>query len=163
MGLAEHLAVGNIGRAAFGPSRYVVRVHLANLPNPLRARIVPDRAQRAIRNAALFRLGSLPRIDLLLLLVAEHAHVEKPRFLLSAKHILENAAPVRHELVAEKLLDAPPDFLRDLVFSRETQRQSWSRELEFELEFELENGIFLPFLKGTGNSSPFALTCRQIP
>jgi len=46
--LAQHLAVADIGRAAFAPRGDVVGVHLAQLPDPGFVRVVPNGAQRAV-------------------------------------------------------------------------------------------------------------------
>ena len=45
---AQHLAVANVGRAAFAPRGDVVGVHLALFPDPGFVRVMPQRTPRAV-------------------------------------------------------------------------------------------------------------------
>ena len=98
VGLAEQLAVRRARLAALRPRRDMVGVHLLELPDPRRVRVVAVGAERTVRNALLLRLVGLLRVDDLLRLLVETPHVEEPRVRLAAQHELEVLREVLREV-----------------------------------------------------------------
>lgn len=102
--LAQHLTVLLACGAAATPCGHMVGVHLGFLVNAFRVRIMPNGAQRAIRDALGFgRLGLTP-IDNLGRLLVEDTDMQQTDILFAAEDIFDDTATIRHPEIAQQLL-----------------------------------------------------------
>ena len=101
--LAQHLTVLLACGAAATPCGHMVGVHLGFLVNAFRVRIMPNGAQRAIRDALGFgRLGLTP-IDNLGRLLVEDTDMQQTGILFAAEDIFDDAATIRHTGIVQQL------------------------------------------------------------
>jgi hypothetical protein len=107
---AEHLAVVEGGRAAFGPRSHVVGLHFVGLVNPLLVGVVAVSAQRAVRGPIGFGLLGLAVVGGLLCGRFEDPDVEQPRVGLAAQLVLVDAPPISDGRVVERLLEVGVDL-----------------------------------------------------
>ena len=97
VGLAEHLAVLDVGSAALAPRRHVVGVHFREFPHAGGVSVVAEGAEQAVGCALCLRLLRLAGIDRALRGLVEHAHVQERRVLFAAEQVHVHAPAVLHE------------------------------------------------------------------
>lgn len=104
MRLAQHLTVRLACGAAATPCGHMVGVHLGFLVNAFRVRIMPNGAQRAIRDALGLGLSDLTLIDDLGRLLVENTDMQQTDIPFAAEDIFDDAATIRHIGIVQQLL-----------------------------------------------------------
>ena len=94
MCLAEHLAIVDGRFAAFAPGRYVVGIHLFQLPDTMRVLIVTDCTVRTVTDTLSLGLIRLLLIHLTHGRLIEQTDIQQARFLTTAQHKLKDALMV---------------------------------------------------------------------
>lgn len=96
---AQHLAIIDGSGATLAPGRYMVGVHVRQLPDSRPVGIVTDGAVGTVRDSFLIGFRRLLRIDSFLRRIVKHTDIKQARFLTATQDILENTLLLLHEEV----------------------------------------------------------------